>query len=460
MTTTTTTTTSVSICFRVLSLLLIVLVGTATTTSAIFFPKHAQKHRSWPRQPTTFVVASSSSKYNRLVESLRGGSDDPSFDDTSVREEGGGDNSDDASGTDVEEEEEWEEDAPTVEPKEEEEEEGETTPTTSTEVQDLDEEGPMDMAEEVQSHDESKSIFEEEFLVDEEGAVAEHEEDDGDDHIRLVGVSTTDGEWADDEGFDSISTPEDAAELAAVTAGGAVVDVVEEELAEGDANGDEKEDDDDDDDAAAGAVEVAVLSDEMKQVLREELRYTERDVLVMRPDIASEVIANRLARPTEGMPRNWYVEGTGPETSVRKDVLRLAGGVVVSAALAAAAYTVANRAGGDSPFDGTAILDKIKNIPKSIVSVVGQHARDKSAVALPGSSDRQETSSATATSDPTGSENAITEGEAKGLDEEVVHSIKPGTKVVPDSDRQDKSALDKFLTKIENLIKAFFNMKI
>ena len=252
----------------------------------------------------------------------------------------------------------------------------------------------------------------------------------------MVGISTTDGELADDEGFDSISAPEDATELAAVTAGGAVVDIEEEEEEEHEEEGEER-----------GVVIDITISDEMKDILRNELRYTDRDILVMRPDIAAEVIANRLSRPIEGMPRNFYIEGTGPENNVRKGLIRVATGLVVSTAIGLTAYTVTNN--DKSPIDGEAIMENIKKIPKMITSF-GKQLKDKAVEALPDEDER---------SDDT-TEKTFTEEEMQEMENEVIHSIKPGTKAVPHHHEEDKSVLDKFLTKIENLIKAFFNMKI
>ena len=45
-------------------------------------------------------------------------------------------------------------------------------------------------------------------------------------------------------------------------------------------------------------------------------------------------------------------------------------------------------------------------------------------------------------------------------DDEKVHSIKPGTKIAPTLDDRDRTWLDKLITKVENAIKAFFNIKI
>merc|ERR1712037_1048552 len=51
---------------------------------------------------------------------------------------------------------------------------------------------------------------------------------------------------------------------------------------------------------------TASINEEIKNALRNDLRYTEQDLLYMRPEIARMVFHHKLARPIEGMPKNWY----------------------------------------------------------------------------------------------------------------------------------------------------------
>jgi hypothetical protein len=460
-----------------LSLFLLLVTLISSRSSSAIFPSERQHRQILPllsRRPKTAFVN------QQILECLgRGGGGDDDNDDASKdNKQAVYDNEeedDSGSGSEVQDEsdedEEWEEVVQTEDVMLEEEDDDEeeevqevveisatTTTITAKEVrqqqqqqQQDDDEAQAEMEEE-DGYDDNTSMFQEEVLVvDEEDDAVAVDDDDDDDDIRLVGISTTDGELADDEGFDSISAPEDATELAAVTAGGAVFEIEEmeeeeeEEVEEGDAVTDT-------------TVEIAVISDEMKDVLRNELRYTDRDVLVMRPDIAPEVIANRLSRPIEGMPRNWYIEGTGPENTSRKGVIRVATGLAVGTAIGVTAYTVANN--DESPIDGEAIMEHIKNIPKMITSV-GKQLKDKAVANSSSSSDEEDRSSDDDDfSSSTSSEKTFTEEEMQEMENEVVHSIKPGTKALVHEEVEDKSALDKFLTKIENLIKAFFNMKI
>ncbi|KAG7366732.1 hypothetical protein IV203_029402 [Nitzschia inconspicua] len=262
------------------------------------------------------------------------------------------------------------------------------------------------------------------------------EEDD----VRLV-AGTTDGELADDEGMDSISTPEDAAELAAVTAGGAVL-MAEEEI-------DVAQDDDNDtvlkEVVAAELEDDIEVTDEMKQVLRNELKYTARDVKLMRPEIASMVVYNKLMRPVEGMPRNWYVEGAGPIGPLRENALKIA--LAIAVAGAGAAFSL--NGGG---MEISELLDPLKKVPasiaafsKSFMKQAKTKVEESSVVVEEALEPEQETT--------------FSGEEMKEMENEVPHSIKPGSKPFL-TGNEDKSALDKFLSKIENMIKGFFRIEI
>ncbi|KAG7352674.1 hypothetical protein IV203_008722 [Nitzschia inconspicua] len=262
------------------------------------------------------------------------------------------------------------------------------------------------------------------------------EEDD----VRLV-AGTTDGELADDEGMDSISTPEDAAELAAVTAGGAVL-MAEEDV-------DVAQDDDNDtvlkEVVAAELEDDIEVTDEMKQVLRNELKYTACDVKLMRPEIASMVVYNKLMRPIEGMPRNWYVEGTGPIGPLRENALKIA--LAIAVAGAGAAFSL--NGGGTEISE---LLDPLKKVPasiaafsKSFMKQAKTKVEESSVVVNEALEPEQETT--------------FSEEEMKEMENEVPHSIKPGSKPFL-TGNEDKSALDKFLSKIENMIKGFFRIEI
>eukprot|EP00529_Nitzschia_sp_RCC80_P022730 CAMPEP_0113453976 /NCGR_PEP_ID=MMETSP0014_2-20120614/7629_1 /TAXON_ID=2857 /ORGANISM="Nitzschia sp." /LENGTH=489 /DNA_ID=CAMNT_0000345375 /DNA_START=119 /DNA_END=1588 /DNA_ORIENTATION=+ /assembly_acc=CAM_ASM_000159 len=293
------------------------------------------------------------------------------------------------------------------------------------------------------------------------------EENLEDDSPVMVGATTTDGELADDEETDS-SGVASAEELVAVTAGGASAVV-----------------DDDDDDGTEEEVttsptsstsvvtsvdieEVSGISDEMKLILRNELSYTRREVKLMRPEIAAMVVYNRLSRPGEGMPPNFYVEGYGPPGPLREHGSKI---VVTAIAVGTVALTATTLKDGD--FDLDDIVDALTSIPKALLAAgaavsgkvgaslpskkseaVAEPADKVGMVGLPGEMIEAEVVEETTRGSP---EEDNTDETA--IEDDSVHSIKPGTKTGPKVN-EDETAFDKFLTKVENLIKGFFRIKI
>lgn len=271
----------------------------------------------------------------------------------------------------------------------------------------------------------------------------------------FFGASTTDGELADDEGegTDSITTPED---LVAVTAGGASL-VMEEEEEEEDNEGNEGAEGE----AAvatADVEEITEISDEMKQVLCNELEYTKREIKLMRPDVAAMVVYNRLIRPGEGMPPNFYVEGAGPPSFLQENLPKICLGIALATATGFAYGRIKE---GD--VDLSEVTDALKTIPKAFVAataaikgkVVGVLPSKKKPVSMHGAIMAMpgEVMDVEVVEETIGGSKTYEEKD------DTVHSLKPGTKEGPKLD-EDKSALDKVLTKIEEAIKAFFRITI
>ena len=155
---------------------------------------------------------------------------------------------------------------------------------------------------------------------------------------------TTDGELADDEGMytdgqnESPIAENDEAEEDTIAATATATTTATEEAAD-----DQEEEVEESAFAEATAVRagasVAIIDEELKQVLIKDLRYTEEDVANMRPEIATEVVDNKLARPTEGMPKNWYSDS---EVANKEDPLlvRKKGLIATVALVGAAALSV------------------------------------------------------------------------------------------------------------------------
>lgn len=323
------------------------------------------------------------------------------------------------------------------------------------EVAEAIEEVDEEVLEEIIEEDVAEAVAEE---VDEEDEVVFPTDEIPSDDVRSF--HTTDGELADDEGIytdgqnESPIADNEAAEDAIVAT---------EDTANG-GDDDDQELEEDEESAAIGATavragaSVAVIDEETKDILINDLRYTEEDVANMRPEIALDVVNNKLARPTEGMPTNWYID---QDAAVAKPSLlaKKKGLIVTVAMVGAAAISVGvlkdNDAIGDTVED---IVDALKAIPKSVAAllvaakstVTGGISTKKNVPALkPAPPSQKETETLEEEDD---------ESETKDTS---VHSIKPGMtpNEVPDPD-VDTTWLDKMLTRIEGLFKSFLNIKI
>eukprot|EP00429_Kryptoperidinium_foliaceum_P059898 CAMPEP_0176075442 /NCGR_PEP_ID=MMETSP0120_2-20121206/37707_1 /TAXON_ID=160619 /ORGANISM="Kryptoperidinium foliaceum, Strain CCMP 1326" /LENGTH=461 /DNA_ID=CAMNT_0017409147 /DNA_START=41 /DNA_END=1426 /DNA_ORIENTATION=+ len=180
----------------------------------------------------------------------------------------------------------------------------------------------------------------------------------------------------------------------------------------------------------------------MRDTLVQELGFTSRDVRVLRPEIAEFLIENNLQKPIEGMPPNWYLPGALEKAQKTKQLLRKASVAIVTAG---AVVLVALQ----GP-DADSVQDALKSIPAAIGAALSSKKSKKEEPLI--ESVAPDTSIATEEEEP-----------APVVDDayDHPHSVKPGSTTVPvyESDL-DKSALDRFITKIENGIKAFFRIKI
>eukprot|EP00529_Nitzschia_sp_RCC80_P022442 CAMPEP_0113493666 /NCGR_PEP_ID=MMETSP0014_2-20120614/28709_1 /TAXON_ID=2857 /ORGANISM="Nitzschia sp." /LENGTH=491 /DNA_ID=CAMNT_0000387535 /DNA_START=1 /DNA_END=1476 /DNA_ORIENTATION=+ /assembly_acc=CAM_ASM_000159 len=447
--------------------------ASASATTAAAMGMVTSHDNDKPTPAAAFIVKSSVNNFNKIrggnlddLDIDGGGNTPPVYDDEDDEEQY------DLEDEDLEEEDEMMEDAEHIledSDTEEEEEEDEDV----DDWEDLEELEEDIIAVEVSALQEEDDLEEqedaEEDLKDIMDDVLEDLEEENleDDSPVMVGATTTDGELADDEETDS-SGVASAEELVAVTAGGASAVV-----------------DDDDDDGTEEEVttsptsstsvvtsvdieEVSGISDEMKLILRNELSYTRREVKLMRPEIAAMVVYNRLSRPGEGMPPNFYVEGYGPPGPLREHGSKI---VVTAIAVGTVALTATTLKDGD--FDLDDIVDALTSIPKALLAAgaavsgkvgaslpskkseaVAEPADKVGMVGLPGEMIEAEVVEETTRGSP---EEDNTDETA--IEDDSVHSIKPGTKTGPKVN-EDETAFDKFLTKVENLIKGFFRIKI
>lgn len=297
-----------------------------------------------------------------------------------------------------------------------------------------------EVEEEIEAEEDAVAVAEEE---DEEVEVVYPTEEIPSDDVQPI--HTTDGELADGEFADDEGVYTDGQNESPIAAA---------DTAEGGDDGDDDEEVEDPSSEATAVTDasVAVIDDELKKVLMADLKYTEDDVSNMRPDIAEEVVLNKLTKPIEGMPKNWYVDPDArtqqsPLSKLLQKKALLVSVAVVGAAAVAVGTLKDNDAIGDTIED---IVDAILAIPKSLAGLV---IAAKSAV-LP----KKKPKLAAA-------KNTVPQEEVKENMPETkiaaATSIKPGTtpKDVPDPEA-DYTWLDKGLTKIGAGFKSFLNMKI
>lgn len=304
---------------------------------------------------------------------------------------------------------------------------------------------------------------------------------------------TTDGELADDEGMytdgqnespiaDNDNDNDNEVAEAAAVRGGDDGDMDGEDDPEGDVASDST--------AVRTAASVAVLDDDLKKVLMTDLRYTKDDVAMMRPDVAADIVRNKLRRPIEGMPPNFYSD---PEVAAQKckpSLLARNKGLILSvAAVGAAAVSVGvlkeNDSFGDAIED---IADALKGIPKSVMALVvvakrkisrkgeaAPEAAEAEAVAAPASGDESEEEAETGDEEPK-EEAKETGGFGGGQNQRM--SLKKGLKSIKLKDRSlasikpgatpkelkatgyDDTWLDKLITRIGDVFDLIFKAKI
>ena len=216
---------------------------------------------------------------------------------------------------------------------------------------------------------------------------------------------------------------------------------------------------DDDDDQVKieekAATEAAILTEitnDMKKILRNDLKYTGREVKLMRPDIAAMILAKNVRRPIEGMPANFYVEGKAPSQSrsVRRAIMK------VSLTLAAVGAVAVLGLNGD-------IDDFVKSAAKpfALVATIPSRLMQSNTSKTPVRAAAVEPVQSIPIDQPIGDEPSGP-GEVEGKeDESHPHSVKPYADHAPAYEEDlDKTWLDKAISKVENVVKAFFRITI
>ncbi|CAJ1934446.1 unnamed protein product [Cylindrotheca closterium] len=184
------------------------------------------------------------------------------------------------------------------------------------------------------------------------------------------------------------------------------------------------------------AVQPTEISKEIKDTLKG-LKYKSREINQLRPEVAAELAAKGLQRPQEGIPQNWFVEDASLGVSIREQALKIS---VVLAAFGGLAFVGAK---GD-------IGGLIAGVPSVLKSLLPA----RSSAPMPGSK-----AALIAETDVSLVPAPVEEEE--GQEDDHPHSVKPNSTSPPAYEEDlDKSLLDKVITKIGNLLKAFWNAKI
>lgn len=222
---------------------------------------------------------------------------------------------------------------------------------------------------------------------------------------------------------DTVADQEDGSALAAVTAATAIGG--DDSIAEDEAVA---EDDAQDESSAVVPVE---LSKESKDTLKG-LKYKNREIDQLRPEVATELAEKGLQRPQEGLPQTWLVEGASGSCAIREQVLKVS---VVLAALGGLAFVGAK---GD-------IGGLIAGVPAVLKSL------------LPAKSAPVAKSSTF----PLITETEVSLVEEKEEEDDHPHSVKPNSTSPPVYEEHlDRSWLDKVITQFGSVLKAFWNAKI
>lgn len=259
---------------------------------------------------------------------------------------------------------------------------------------------------------------------------------------RMELADAYDLEDARDEGSDVVQDAEAMAAVSAATAVGAGGSDPDSQAADGD-------------EAAKEGDDTLIITDDMKDVLLNRLKFKPSDLKVMRPDIAAMVIANRLQRPEEGMPLNWYLPNA-PKPATRTPNKLVKASATAVAVVAVALVAVKGQDMGVFDLEGIqSALQKIPAVLAAIPAAIGGGSNKKGKIQPLPPAAAEESPSEQVQSTPAADVEEESEVDAHP------HSLKPGATEIPAYERDlDKTALDKFLTKIENAIKAFFRIKI
>ena len=183
------------------------------------------------------------------------------------------------------------------------------------------------------------------------------------------------------------------------------------------------------------------ITQEMKQVMIKQLNYRSSDLKVIRPEIASIIVAKKLERPMEGIPQHWYKDESKSTTSALTDHLKKAALVALTCGIAFLARSNAQIAFSAvaSVFQSSTRSSKTPSTPR--LENDDPYANFLSTVATASVPETEE------------KETGGPHETVKPIEHE--HSVRPGEKYPEEP--LDETWLDKGITAVERQIKKLFS---
>ena len=178
----------------------------------------------------------------------------------------------------------------------------------------------------------------------------------------------------------------------------------------------------------------STITDEMKKIMMKDLNYKASDLEVIRPEIASIIVAKDVRRPMEGLPPNWYKDSLSVSPRASK---RLFAKIAATLVIGGAALLAGSKIG---EIDVTVLAESLKSswtkpsLPSS--TAVEEEDPFKNVFSVV--------------------EEAETRKEVPDEEEEPDHSVRPGEARSPDP--VDELWLDKVITAVLSGMKRLFRM--
>jgi hypothetical protein len=207
------------------------------------------------------------------------------------------------------------------------------------------------------------------------------------------------------------------------------------------------------------------ISSEMKRVLIQELAYRRVDVQAMRPEIAAMVIAKKIRKPMEGLPRNWYIDENSAVAWRSRLQHALLGGRFAAAPVIAILLGAVIVSGRTNLLDGMSLgqifPSRRQKASSSLLPTFPETTAEDSQDDVLGQDDMMVGSTANSNEGVTASSGTTSTSSVVGAAGDSIaheHSVRPGEK--PSPEPIDETGLDRALTVITKMFSAIFQKKL